>query len=213
MFIIFDKKYKKYISKIDFKKFKAEFINYKNILIDYVNKTLIKFREITLNTNGLGVKDTSIKLYYELKFKNNLLLEQGRDYLLYTIKDKESINWNYNIFSIKYNLNIDNKMADCITIVFKKNNNLNIQDILSISQKFLPNDIILIYNNKEYIKLDLNDKGKKIKYNIKYESKKLRKITGKSNILLEVYKVVEPLLYNDDSREQFIRVKISNLNF
>ncbi|CAH2214734.1 hypothetical protein [Tepidibacter aestuarii] len=175
---------------------------------------MIKFKEISLNGNGLGEKDISIKLYYELKFKNNVLFEQGRDYLLYTIKDKELNNWNYNIFSIKYNLNMDDKIANCITIIFKKNNNLNIDNILNISQKFLPNDTIPTSNvNKEYIKLDLNDKGKKIKYNIKYESKKIRRNTGKSDISLDIYKVVEPLLYSDEDREQFIRVKISNLNY
>ncbi|MEJ8554694.1 hypothetical protein [Tepidibacter sp. Z1-5] len=186
-------------------------INYKNILFEYINKNLIKFREISLNGNGIGEKDISVKLYYELKYKNSVLFEQGRDYLLYTIKDKKLDNWNYNIFSVKYNLNMDNKIVDCITIVFNKNNNLNIDNILNISQKFLPKDSIVISRiNKEYIKFDLNDKGEKIKYNIKYESKKVRKNTGKSNISLDIYKVVEPLLYSDEVREQFIRVKISN---
>ncbi|WP_145993135.1 hypothetical protein [Tepidibacter mesophilus] len=175
---------------------------------------MIKFTQVSLNGNGIGEKDIRIKLYYELKYKNNLLVEQGRDYLLYTIKDKELNNWNYNIFSIKYNLNMDNRMVECITIVFKKNNNLNIDNILSISQEFLPTDSNTISSiNEEYINLDLSDKGEKIKYNIKYESKRVRKNTGKSKISLNIYKVVEPLLYSDEVREQFIRVKISNLNF
>ncbi|WFD10990.1 hypothetical protein [Tepidibacter hydrothermalis] len=209
--MIFEKLWEKYISKIDFEKYKNELVNYKNILFEYINKRLIKFREISLNGNIIGDRAVSIKLYHELKYKNNILFEQGRDYLLYTIKDKGLNDWNYNIFSIKYNLNIDNKIADCITIVFNKNNNLDIESILNLSQKFLPHDSIAISSiNKEYIKFDLNDKGEKIKYNIKYESKKLRKNTGKSEISLEIYKIVEPLLYSDEVREQFIRVKISN---
>ncbi len=187
-------------------------LNYKNILFEYINKRLIEFKKISSNGNGIGDKDISIKFYYELKYKNNVSFEQGRDYLLYTIKDKGIENWNYNIFSLKYNLNIHKKIADSITIVFKKNNNLNIDNILTIVQEFLPKDIITISNvNKEYIKLGLNDKGKKIKYNIKYESKKVKRNTGKSNISVEIYMVEEPLLYSKEVRDQFIRVKISNL--
>ena len=209
--MIFGKKYEKYITKTNLKKYKNELAKYKNILFQNINEILIKFREISLNGNGIGEKATSIKLYHELKYKNNMLLKQGRDYLLYTIKDKGLNDWNYNIFSIKYNLNTENKIANCITIVFNKNNNLNIDNILNISQKFLPKDSIRISSiNKEYTKFDLKGKGEKIKYKIKYESKKIRKNTGKSSISLEIYKVVEPLVYSEEVREQFIRVKISN---
>lgn len=202
---------KKYITKMDFKKFRSELIEYKNVLFEYINETLLKFRQNSLNGERIGEKNINIKLYYELKYKNNMIFEQGRDYLLYTVKDKELEDWNYNIFSIKYNLNMENKIADCITIVFRKNNNLSMDDILKISQSFLPEDSICICTmNKEYTKLDFKDKGEKIKYNIKYESKKTRKDTGKSKISLDIYKVVEPLLYSDEVREQFIRVKISN---
>ena len=202
---------KKYITKIDFKKFRSELIEYKNVLFEYINEALLKFRQNSLNGERIGENNINIKLYYELKYKNNMIFEQGRDYLLYTVKDKELEDWNYNIFSIKYNLNMENKIADCITIVFRKNNNLSMDDILKISQRFLSEDSICISTmNKEYTKLDFKDKGEKVKYNIKYESKKTRKDTGKSKISLDIYKVVEPLLYSDEVREQFIRVKISN---
>lgn len=202
---------KKHITKIDLKKFISELIEYKNILLEYINEILLKFRENSLNGELIGEKDINIKLYYELKYKNNVIFEQGRDYLLYTIKDKELEDWNYNIFSIKYKLNMENKIADCITIVFSNNNNLSMDNILKISQRFLPHDSICVSTmNKEYAKLYFNDKGEKIKYNIEYESKKIRKYTGRSKLSLEIYKVVEPLLYSDEVRERFIRVKISN---
>jgi hypothetical protein len=185
---------------------------------NYIKEKSIKVNKATVNGNGLGDYEENVKKYYSLVDKR-VKREFGYDYIIYSNSYTKSIgeynknDWNYNIFSIKYNLRKykrSYKIVDSIFITLHKYNTLNMKDVLNIVEEFLPKDHIKIDTTKEIYEEHTENTSYKIKYTISYKSNLIK--NNKGVIKVVIFKIKAPLIHNkEDSveyKEQFISAKI-----
>ncbi|WP_207645978.1 hypothetical protein [Tepidibacter thalassicus] len=195
------------LSKEDINEYVNTCMNYINNIKNYIKEKLIMLNKVTTNGNGLCDYEENVKRYYSL-IDNSVKSEFGYDYIVYTQNTCEynQVNWNYNIFSIKYNLSKykkSYKKVDSIFITFHKHNTLTMKEVLRLVEEFLPKDCAQIDSIIE-------NNSSKIKYTILYKSNLIKK--NKSIIKVVLLKIKEPLVHSKEDiveyKEQFVSAKI-----